>query len=593
MLLLHINKDSSRNVIVPVSDSQGNHYQDEFDYWHSQLFPEEPKQEDPGGENKMFFVRHGDTALNDEDLVHGWVNAPLNDRGIEQAHKAAESLTDKNITRIVSSDLPRAKQTANVIGKKLDLPVTIDPGLRTWDSGDFDYTDKHEELKKYTQAVPKDQKNVPTMKIPDEKKIPNYGPGRMFGDMVDHMQKEYDRLGIQHNHHFFIEGDPQEYRRMTPEESKDTDWDFIKVFPADPNAPQASVAPPGSSESFNQFKDRILTTVGDYVQNNDGHNTVLVTHSKPIGVVAGWEHAGYPQDDSIHMETFDEVRDKQKPGGHEEIKIPAASFQERFTGQSQDDMTFDQRFSGWPKDIPLTGPGEDFFDKTAMSHENYTLRAPPKWPAEENFTDDARFQKAPFDPNGEAVFGMYQPVGSKDPFFPAPQVPSKEEILKVPGHLNPDLTLGKGAGKLRIPEKELREAVEAGKSMKEIRKQFGGRNSTINEHLEAYGIERQPSGRNASNTTWTTELENKLKKFLNEGQTYKEIAGELGVNKNEIAGKLHRMRQTDASLITNTSGEIVTRANTRTPSLPKVSLPEIEEKLTPKELNEFLRIFGK
>jgi broad specificity phosphatase PhoE len=134
-----------------VGTSDGKYYESADDYWHAQLFGEpEPEQKDEP-KNGMFLVRHGDTSLNDEDLVHGWVDAPLNEKGIEQAHKAAESLKDKEITRIVSSDLPRARQTANIIGKKLGIPVTLNPNLRTWDAGNFDYTDKHKEFEKYTR----------------------------------------------------------------------------------------------------------------------------------------------------------------------------------------------------------------------------------------------------------------------------------------------------------------------------------------------------------------------------------------------------------------------------------------------------------
>lgn len=81
---------------------------------------------------------------------------------------------------------------------------------------------------------------LPTILVPPDKRRPNYGPGRMFGDMIDQMHNEYDRLGIKPNDHFILHddsGNPIEYRRLTPEESKGTDWDFQKVMPPDPDAP--------------------------------------------------------------------------------------------------------------------------------------------------------------------------------------------------------------------------------------------------------------------------------------------------------------------------------------------------------------------
>jgi bisphosphoglycerate-dependent phosphoglycerate mutase len=178
---------------VAVGTSDGQHYEDEFEYQHKQIFPEQQEQQ-LQGDNKMFLVRHGDTALNDADLIHGWVDAPLNEKGIQDAHKAADSLDGKNITRIVSSDLPRAKQTANIISKKLGIPVTFDPNLRTWDSGDFDYTDKHDEFKKYTQQTGGTSLNdLLKMEAPDVKDNPESIPGLVdkHGEIVVSPTYEY------------------------------------------------------------------------------------------------------------------------------------------------------------------------------------------------------------------------------------------------------------------------------------------------------------------------------------------------------------------------------------------------------------------
>jgi broad specificity phosphatase PhoE len=135
---------------MTVHTDDGRSYESEYEYQHAQMFGDTPQEpiEDP----KLYMVRHGDTEANDDDIVHGWVNVPLNDKGIEQAHKTADSLKDKDITHIITSDLPRAKQTANIIANKLGVPVYEDPRLRTWDSGDLDGTTNHDELKKYTNV---------------------------------------------------------------------------------------------------------------------------------------------------------------------------------------------------------------------------------------------------------------------------------------------------------------------------------------------------------------------------------------------------------------------------------------------------------
>lgn len=83
----------------------------------------------------------------------------------------------------------------------------------------------------------------------------------------------------------------------------------------------SSVTPPGSSESFDDFKGRIIDAMTGIAADNEGHNTAIITHSKPIGVLNGWEHAGYPEDGNIHMSTYEEARDK-KPGNHQEVEVP-------------------------------------------------------------------------------------------------------------------------------------------------------------------------------------------------------------------------------------------------------------------------------
>jgi broad specificity phosphatase PhoE len=45
--------------------------------------------------------------------------------GVGQAHAAAEALADYGITRLLSSPLRRAQETAAAVGERLDLPVTV------------------------------------------------------------------------------------------------------------------------------------------------------------------------------------------------------------------------------------------------------------------------------------------------------------------------------------------------------------------------------------------------------------------------------------------------------------------------------------
>jgi len=76
--------------------------------------------------NRLYLVRHGENLANvTKELSCRKVNYPLNVKGLLQAQQTAEYFADKGIHELYSSPLVRAVQTAQVIGQRLALPVTI------------------------------------------------------------------------------------------------------------------------------------------------------------------------------------------------------------------------------------------------------------------------------------------------------------------------------------------------------------------------------------------------------------------------------------------------------------------------------------
>ena len=78
----------------------------------------------------IYSARHGETDFNVQFCLCGRLDIPLTEKGIEQAHILAESLTDKGIEKIYCSDLCRAVVTAEIVGKKLGLQPIPDARLR-------------------------------------------------------------------------------------------------------------------------------------------------------------------------------------------------------------------------------------------------------------------------------------------------------------------------------------------------------------------------------------------------------------------------------------------------------------------------------
>lgn len=79
-------------------------------------------------------MRHGESTGNAGGLLLGRIDAPLTERGIEQARAVSAALD--GVTRVISSPLARARDTAAALG--LGLPVEIDDRWLEVDYGEFD-----------------------------------------------------------------------------------------------------------------------------------------------------------------------------------------------------------------------------------------------------------------------------------------------------------------------------------------------------------------------------------------------------------------------------------------------------------------------
>ena len=68
-------------------------------------------------------VRHGETDWNAIGKLQGRTDIPLNETGIFQAEKCGEYLKESEWDFIITSPLNRAKQTAEIIKRKIDVPL--------------------------------------------------------------------------------------------------------------------------------------------------------------------------------------------------------------------------------------------------------------------------------------------------------------------------------------------------------------------------------------------------------------------------------------------------------------------------------------
>ena len=85
----------------------------------------------------LLLARHGETDWNGERRWQGHYDQPLNDTGRDQAAELAASLAGTPIAAIYSSDLVRARETAEIVAERLGLNVVVDAGLREVDVGNW------------------------------------------------------------------------------------------------------------------------------------------------------------------------------------------------------------------------------------------------------------------------------------------------------------------------------------------------------------------------------------------------------------------------------------------------------------------------
>ncbi|WP_088279607.1 histidine phosphatase family protein [Ideonella sp. A 288] len=84
----------------------------------------------------LHLVRHGETPLNVARVLQP-ADTPLSERGRAQALAIAQRLVPMGLAGIVSSDLPRARQTAQAIADACGLAIETSPLLQERNFGDL------------------------------------------------------------------------------------------------------------------------------------------------------------------------------------------------------------------------------------------------------------------------------------------------------------------------------------------------------------------------------------------------------------------------------------------------------------------------
>ncbi|MDI3280540.1 MAG: alpha-ribazole phosphatase [Bacillota bacterium] len=83
----------------------------------------------------LVLVRHGETAWNKAGRIQGQRDVPLSEEGLRQAALLGQRLSGAPLAAVYSSDLARARRTAEEIAARRALAVEVVPALREMSYG--------------------------------------------------------------------------------------------------------------------------------------------------------------------------------------------------------------------------------------------------------------------------------------------------------------------------------------------------------------------------------------------------------------------------------------------------------------------------
>lgn len=87
---------------------------------------------------RLYVVRHGRTEWNATNRFQGQADVPLDEVGRAQAAAMASVLGMTGPSAIWSSDLSRARETAQAVSEIADVPVQVEPAFREIFTGDWE-----------------------------------------------------------------------------------------------------------------------------------------------------------------------------------------------------------------------------------------------------------------------------------------------------------------------------------------------------------------------------------------------------------------------------------------------------------------------
>jgi broad specificity phosphatase PhoE len=94
------------------------------------------------GRALIYLARHGQTPLNESDVLRGLADPALDEAGHDQARRLGEALGPRGLVAVIASPLLRARQTAQPVAERAGLVVATDQCLVDRDYGQWTGTSR-------------------------------------------------------------------------------------------------------------------------------------------------------------------------------------------------------------------------------------------------------------------------------------------------------------------------------------------------------------------------------------------------------------------------------------------------------------------
>jgi broad specificity phosphatase PhoE len=115
---------------------------------------------------RILLIRHGETTWNSEKRCQGFTDVPLSDTGVNQARLLSRVLMTERLEAVYSSDLIRARTTADIIAEPHNIQVQTDVRLREMNQGRLEGKTLQEMLKEFPGVLKEWVSNPAEMVMP-------------------------------------------------------------------------------------------------------------------------------------------------------------------------------------------------------------------------------------------------------------------------------------------------------------------------------------------------------------------------------------------------------------------------------------------